>query len=118
MDLTCKMDTTNLMMAQKILICYSNRSPARCINSTAYHVINDVVEADGGFPVVSQSRIDSDMEVTSTPVLSTRGPRKGLPLKSGESDIEVPDMSMAMKLVIAAMNPNSKYSLSTGNRWP
>ena len=106
------------MRAQMILLRHSNRSPARCINSTAYHVIKDVVDADGGFPVVSQSTIDSDMEVTSTPILSTRGPRKGLPLKSGSSNIEVPDMSDAMKIVIARMNPQSKYSLSTGNRWP
>lgn len=58
------------------------------------------------------------MQVTSTPKVSTRGPRKGQPLKSGAADIEVPDMNMAMKIVIARMNPQSKYSLSTGNRWP
>ena len=106
------------MRAQTILLRHSTRSPARCINSTAYHVIKDVVEADGGFPVVSQSTIDSDMEVTSTPILSTRGSSRGKPLASGASDIEVPDMSVAMKIVIARMNPQSAYSLSTGNRWP
>lgn len=113
-----KIDTSNLMRAQTILLRHSNRSPARCINSTAYHVIKDVVEANGGFPVVEQSTIDSDMGVTSTPILSTRGTSKGLPLKSGKTELEVPDMSEAMKVVIARMNPNSKYSLSTGNRWP
>ena len=81
-------------------------------------MIDDVIEADGGFPVVSQSTIDSDMQVTSTPILSTRGSRKGLPLKDGSTELEVPDMSAAMKIVIARMNPQSKYSLSTGNRWP
>lgn len=118
MEVTCKVDASNLMAAQKILIRHSKRSPARCINSTAYHVIKDVVEANGGFPVVAQSRIDSDMQVAVTPIVSTRGPRKGLPLKDGTSDVEVPDMSAAMLIVIARMNPNSKYSLSTGNRWP
>lgn len=106
------------MRAQTILLRHSKRSPARCINSTAYHVIKDVVEADGGFPVVSQSTIDTDMEVTTTPILSTRGPRKGLTLKSGASDVEMPDMSVAMKIVIARMNPESNYSRLTGNRWP
>lgn len=118
MQTTCKVDTSNLMRAQMVLLRHSKRSPARCINSTAYHVIKDVVESDGGFPVVSQSTIDSDMEVTTTPKLATKGPRKGLPIKSGASDVEVPDMSAAMKIVIARMNPQSKYSLSTGNRWP
>ena len=101
-----------------ILLRHSKRSPARCINSTAYHVIKDVVESNGGFPVVSQGTIDSDMQVTSTPKVSTRGPRKGQPLASGAADVDVPDMSVAMKIVIARMNPASKYSLSTGNRWP
>lgn len=120
MEVTCRVDVSNLMRAQTVLLRHSKRSPARCINSTAYHVIKDVVESDNGepFPVVSQSTIDSDMQVTSTPLLSTRGPRKGLALKSGASEIEVPDMSEAMTIVIARMNPNSKYSLSTGNRWP
>lgn len=118
LNLTCTTDTSNLMRAQLILIRHSKRSPARCVNSTAYHVIKDVVEADGGFPVVAQSTIDADMEVTSTPKISTRGPRKGLPVKGAAPEIEVPDMSMAMKIVIARMNPRSKYSLSTGNRWP
>ena len=111
-------DTSNLMRAQMVLLRHSKRSPSRCINSTAYHVIKDVVDADGGFPVVAQSTIDSDMEVITTPQVSTRGPRKGMPLKSGASDVEVPDMSAAMKITIARMNPQSKYSLSTGNRWP
>jgi hypothetical protein len=106
------------MKAQMILMRHSKRSPARCINSTAYHVIKDVVESNGGFPVVSQGTIDSDMQVTSTPKVSTRGPRKGQALASGAADVEVPDMSVAMKIVIARMNPASKYSLSTGNRWP
>ena len=113
---TCVVDTSNLMAAQKILMRHSSRSPARCLNSTAYHVIKDVVEANGGFPVVSQGKIDSDMQVTSTPILSTRG--KHLPLKDGSSEVDVPDMSVAMLITIARMNPMSKYSLSTGNRWP
>lgn len=105
-------------MAQKILLRHTKRSPARCLNSTAYFVIADVVEADGGFPVVAQSTIDSDMQVTTTPRLVTKGKRKGLPMKDGSVDVDVPDLSAAMLIVMARMNPNSKYSLDTGNRWP
>ena len=115
MEVTCRMEMSNLMAAQKILMRHSSRSPARCINSTAYHVIKDVAD---GFPVVAQSTIDTDMEVTVTPKLVMQGTRAGQPLKSGETDIEVPDMSAAMLITIARMNPQSKYSLSTGNRWP
>lgn len=118
MNLTCQLDTSNLNRAQQILIRHSKRSPARCINSTAYFVIKDVIEADGGFPVVAQSTIDTDLEVTVTPIVATQGPRKGLPLKSGATDVEIPDVSAAMLITIARMNPMSKYSLSTGNRWP
>jgi hypothetical protein len=32
--------------------------------------------------------------------------------------MEIPDMSAAMAITIARMNPQSAYSLSTGNRWP
>ena len=48
MNLTATFDTQNLNRAQSILLRHSRRSPARCINSTAYHVIKDVVEAGGG----------------------------------------------------------------------
>jgi hypothetical protein len=118
MNVTCQLDMRNLANAHKILMRHTSKSPGRCINSTAYHVIKDVVEYGGGFPVVAQSTIDADMEVTVTPKLVTTGPRAGKPLKSGATDIEVPDFSAAMLIVIARMNPLSKYSLSTGNRWP
>lgn len=116
MNLTCKVDTTNLMRAQMVLMKHSKRSPARCINSTAYHVMRDVVDADGGFPVVSQGTIDSDMQVTVTPTMYKSGPKKGQ--NNGKTTIAVPDMSAAMLITIARMNPQSKYSLRTGNRWP
>ena len=118
MDFTANVDTTNLMRAQVILMRHSKRSPARCVNSTAYFVISDVIDGGGGFPVVSQSTIDTDMEVTATPILSTRGPNKGMPRKDGATELEIPDLSAAMLIVIARMNPQSKYSLETGNRWP
>ena len=113
MNLTATFDTQNLNRAQSILLRHSRRSPARCINSTAYHVIKDVVEAGGGFPMVAQTTIDTELEVIVTPKIGS----KGKPLK-GKTDISVPDFSMAMMIVMARMNPNSKYSRSTGNRWP
>ena len=103
----------NLTRAQNILLQHTKRSPSRCINSTAYHVIKDVVEAGGGFPVVSQSTIDTDMEVTVEPKIGVHGK----PLK-GKTEISIPNFSLATLIVMARMNPASKYSLLTGNRWP
>jgi hypothetical protein len=111
MNLTARVDTTNLMRAQTILLRHSKRSPARCINSTAYFVIKDVVEADGGFPVVSQSTIDSDMQVTVTPIVSAGSKGKN----NITFDIE---RTQAEMIVVSRMSPNSKYSKETGNRWP
>ena len=108
---TCAVDTSNLMRANTILVRHSKRSPARCINSTAYHVIKDVVEADGGFPVVAQSTIDTEMQVTVTPIVST----------GSKVDVNITgnvEKTAAMMIVVARMHPNSKYSLMTGNRWP
>jgi hypothetical protein len=74
-------------------------------------VIKDVVEADGGFPVVSQSTIDSDMEVTVTPIISSG--YKGQTNITGNVE-----KTAAMMIVVARMSPKSKYSMDTGNRWP
>ena len=111
MELTCAIDASNLMRANTILLRHSRQSPARCINRTAYFVIKDVVETDGGFPVVAQSTIDSDMQVTVTPIVSAGS--------KGKNNItEDVEKTRAMMIVIARMHPNSKYSLATGNRWP
>ena len=115
MELTCRVDTTNLMRAQKILMRHSNTAPAHAINKTALYVIRKAQELTWA---VSQNRINTDLEVKVTPRLAIAGKRKGLPLKSGATDIDVPDWSVAMMIVMARMNPKSKYSQKTGNRWP
>ena len=115
MELTFRVDTTNLMKAQKILMRHSNTAPARSINKTALFTIRKAQDLTW---VVSQGTINTDLEVKVTPRLAIAGKRKGKPLKSGAVDIEVPDWSVGMMIVMARMNPNSKYSLLTGNRWP
>jgi len=126
MDLTCRLDMTNLNRVQTILLRHTKRSPARCVNSTAYHVIKDVVEADGGFPVVSQSTIDSDMNVISSPgvlksgQLSTAKGRRNevITFQNRMPDAEdASAVNTAMRIVLARMHPNSKFSIETGNRW-
>src|SRR5579872_6616586 len=112
MQLTCRLEMSNLNRVQSILMRHSKRSPARCVNSTAYHVIKDVVEADGGFPVVSQSTIDADMNVTTSPAVLKSG--KLSTAKGHQHDVvtfgnRTPDdqdasaMNTAMRIVLARM---------------
>ena len=89
--------------------------PAKSVNKTVLHVIRKAQELS---PVVRQGRIDTDMQVTVTPILSLKGKRKGLPLKDGSKNIEVLSHSRAAMIVVSRMHPNSKYSKLTGNRWP
>lgn len=126
MDLTCRLDLSNLNRVQTILARHSKRGPARCVNSTAYFVIKDVVEADGGFPVVSQSTIDSDMNVVTSPGLLKSGQlsmakgRQNEMIAFGNRTPDAEDVSTvntAMRIVLARMHPNSKFSIDTGNRW-
>ena len=123
MDLTCRVDTTNLMRANTILMRHSNRSPARCLNSTAYHVIKDVAD---GFPVVAQGTIDSDMNVTTSPAVLNSGRLSKDKTRQHEliafgnrtpDDEDVSAQNTAERIVLARMHPGSKYSIETGNRW-
>lgn len=68
-------------------------------------------------PFVPMERIDTELGVISTPVLSTRGKRKGLPLKSGKKNVSVPDQSLATKIVLARLHPGSKFNRLTKGRW-
>ena len=89
---------------------HSKNTPAESVNKTALFVIRD---AQKHTPFVEQSTIDTQLEVSTTPVIGNRGK----PLK-GKVTYEVPSLGFADKIVMARMNPDSKYSLLTGNRWP
>ncbi len=103
------------MMAQRIFKNYGEKVPAEALNKTVLFVVR---RAQKLTPAVSQSTIDSDLLVKVTSKLAVRGKNKGKPLKDGSTDLEMPDMNKAMLIVMARMNPNSPYSLMTGNRWP
>lgn len=102
-----------------------NRAIAMGLDVTTQEPRNLVLNAGRGIalktkaltPFVTLERIDTELGVISTPILSTRGKRKGLPLKSGRKSIAVPDQSVAMKIVLARLHPGSKYNQSTRQRW-
>lgn len=102
-----------------------NRAVAMALQVTTQEPRNLVLNVGLGIasrareltPFVEQQTIDTELGVISTPVLSTRGKRKGLPLKSGRQSIEVPDQSAAMKIVLARMWSGSDYNQLTRQRW-
>src|SRR5579872_7274811 len=121
---TCHIDTSNLMRASAILMRHSSRSPARCVNSTAYHVVKDVIEADGGFPVVTQERINTDMQVVTSPLVLQSGKPSQSKSKQnatmtflGDTASSTPETNMAMRIVLARMHPSSQFNRLTGGRW-
>ena len=107
-NLTCRLDTSNLWKAQTIFLRYGNTVPAYAVNRTALFCIQAAQDAT---PVTSQSRIDMDMQIQMTPIVSFGSKGKTQMTNTVEK-------TRAMMIVVSRMHPNSKYSLQTGNRWP
>jgi hypothetical protein len=114
-ELTATVDVSVLERIIPEFLEYSKRTLREQVVTSAGWIC---VNAQKMTPAVDVQRIDTELEVIVTPKLSTRGANKGLPLKSGKKNVTVPEMSYAMMIAIARLHPNSKYSLSTGNRWP
>ena len=97
------------------LLAYGRRTlQEQCVTSATFIAYR----AQAGTPAADIATIDDELEVAVVPVLSKQGKRKGLPIKSGRKNVNVPDVSVAMMIAIARLHPNSKYSGLTGNRWP
>ena len=97
------------------LLAYGRRTVReQCVTSATFIAFR----AQAATPAVDMETIDEELDVDVTPVLATRGKRKGLPLKSGKTNVEVPEMGLAAMIVVARMHPGSTFSRLTGNRWP
>lgn len=110
----CRIDTSNLIAAQSIFNRHSRHDPAHNINRTALFV---VLDAQRTTHFTTVSKIDAQLQVTTTPVLVTRGPRTGLPLKSGKTTSTTTFGSVAARIILARLNPNSSYNLMTDRKW-
>lgn len=104
-------DTRNLNRAQEDLLKYSKRTPEVSVATAGFMVARQTArEAHRA----SVSGIDSQLGVTSTVGLVTRGKRKGLPKKNGALAIQFPrlggDLTVADKIILARMWPNSKVN--------
>jgi hypothetical protein len=104
-----RLDTTNLNKAMAIFRRFGRSAPSLMVNRTAMFV---VYETQKNTPFVELGRISSDMQVSVVPVVPTRG------VKKGTTQVVMNEkVTMAMKIVLARMHPNSKYNQMTGNRW-
>lgn len=98
------------MAAHEILHRYSKTMPSEALHKAVGFVIED---AKDHTPVTSQSRIDTELSVTTTPIVRTPG------VKKGATNITIDDpKSKAMMIAISRMHRNSRYSQWTDNRWP
>lgn len=109
-----KIDASSLNKAVAMGLQVTRQEPRALVLNSAKAIVYRALELT---PYVEISTIDSEMGIISEPVLSTRGNRKGLPLKSGRKKITVPADSMAVSIVLARLNPTSKYNLRTRQRW-
>ncbi len=116
MNVTCRINTTNWMAAQKIIMAHGRSLPSEALPRAVAFVVKD---AKDNTPVTSISRIDTELSVTTTPVLSTRGARAGLPLKSGKNTVTANDEedSLGIKIQLARLNRYSDYNILTDMRY-
>ena len=116
--MTMSVDVSALSRAVPRITAFGRRTiQEQCVTSVTFIALR----AQKLTPAASVGRIDADLEVEVSPVLSTRGKRKGLPLKSGKKSVQAQRgvrVPIGVLIVMARMDPNSKYSRLTGNRWP
>lgn len=93
---------------------YSRRTPAVATNTAGYVVALTALSLT---PAADIARIDAALGVTTTPKLSTRGARRGLPLRSGAKNFHVTEGAMATRIVLARMWKFSPYNRMTGHYW-
>lgn len=119
---SARMDTSGLSRAIPLAVLAGKRTvDEQSVTSMGWIFVN----AQKATPKVEVAEIDSELSVISTPVLSTRGARKGLPLRSGRMNVATTARTGAEMIVVARMhNPgisqttgNANYNLLTGNRW-
>ena len=115
--MTAAVDVSALVRATPRIVAFGRRTmQEQCVTSITFIVLR----AQKLTPAADIGRIDAELDVEVSPVLSTRGKRKGLPLKSGKKSVapragvRVP---MAVLITMARFNPTSDYNKLTGGRW-
>lgn len=115
--MTAEVDVSALLQATPRIVAFGRRTmQEQCVTSITFIARR----AQKLTPFADIGRIDAYLEVEVSPVLSTRGKRKGLPLKSGKKAVMTKPgawVPMAVLITMARMNPASDYNHITGSRW-
>jgi hypothetical protein len=104
------------MAAQTIFSKYSRFTPAEGLNRTVLFITRATQKAT---PFVTTGQIDSELSVITTPQLSTRGARKGLPKRPRRKDgappvdVTVVQGGLATMVTLARLHRYSNYNVLT-----
>lgn len=112
-------DTSNLRRAMAISEQYSQRTPQAMVSTAGFFIARKVSRDTHR---ASLTDIDSKLGVEAGPqILSQRGKRKGMPLKSGKrilvSSGDQSKFTVAEMIVMARLSAKSKYNVETNQRW-
>lgn len=107
-------DTSVLSQAIPQIVAFGRRTMAQqCVTSAVFIAFR----AQELTPATEISRIDSELSAEFSPGRLKSG-KLSKAKKRQEEVVSTPQQGLAAMIVVARMNPNSAYSLSTGNRWP
>jgi len=107
-------NTSHLEAAQRLFQQHSRNTMAENLNRTAHFI---ALAAQRMTPFVTISRIDTELNAVSTPILSKKGKRAGLPLKSGKQNVAVVEGGLATKIILARMKRGSYYNRITDHKY-
>ena len=104
-------DVSSIQKAIALALRSTSQKMERLLLNTAFYT---AVKAQNYTPFTSISTIDQEMEVTVTPIIS-----EGYKGKSQiSSNKKQPfTLTLAQKIVLARMNPNSAFNIATSGRW-
>ena len=112
--ITCQIDTSGLMAAQRIFNDYSRKTPAQSLNRTVLFILRDVQKTT---PFATMSRIDTDMQVTTTPRISKVTGRQVSRNTRNPNIVTVTEGGMATRIVLARLHYGSRYNVRTDHRY-
>lgn len=117
-NVTVKIDASGLNRALALGQEFSKRTPAQACNTSALEV---AIIAKNTMPFVTVPRIDKELSVVTSPVIGKRGkPLKGKNNRIFGANVDLsknPDVALAVLIIQARSNPNSRYNQLTNQRY-
>lgn len=116
MQVNAKIDMSGLNKAVALGMEYTKRTPAQVCNTTGLEV---AIGAKNNMPFVTVERIDTELAVIATPKIGKRGKplKKGKVYSGGLGTSRTPDVPLAVLIVQARANKNSRYNQLTNSRY-